>query len=382
MSRHLIVFLVGLALLGTVPVARAQAQECDLAGFAGFSYRAVLNLHLGQDCFRFELDNTGVGKHVRDILRRADALDPNGKSLEAFDVIAKYLDDELVIPASPLAANARELNKALAELKLSVVTNPRAPEPRIKERWQFSNLDSTAGAYDAVKLTEILTDDRCGDVASGLCDSEFQASIDLSRALVLINNALDMYTTDYRADVLADRRLRRTSWDSYYDDLTFQYPWELYANSLLLEWTDNREMDEGNKQGFRALPRIKLVLLHPEVNLVYADEADNEYDAGLSFELLGVEGFGFDKKGKVENDWGISLLAAYLERPDRAESSWTGGLMFKYEGYSLGITDNHGETGIVLNINLSQRLFDVKAESRHYYDEYEEKYEKLQVMFQ
>ena len=40
-----------------------------------------------------------------------------------------------------------------------------------------------------------------------------------------------------------------------------------------------------------------------------------------------------------------------------------------FEVYSLGVTDNHGDLGIVLNINLSQRIFEVKQESRRYIDE-------------
>ena len=124
------------------------------------------------------------------------------------------------------------------------------------------------------------------------------------------------------------------------------------------------------------------MLFHPEANLVYADGADDEYDVSLTVEIVGYERFGFDSRGKVENPWGISLLAAYLPHPERGESGWTGGLLFKYDGYSLGVTDNHGEAGLVFNINLSQRIFDVKQDARQYYDDYEARLETIRQRFE
>ena len=141
----------------------------------------------------------------------------------------------------------------------------------------------------------------------------------------------------------------------------------------MLEWSDDRDVVDGNRLGFRSLPRSKIVLLHPEVNLVYSRDSETEYDTAVSVELVGFEKFDFGKTGKVDDAWGVSLMAAYVDRPDGSESGWTGGLMFKLDGYSLGVTDNHGETSVILNINLSQRLLDVKQEARRYYDEYEEK---------
>ena len=98
--------------------------------------------------------------------------------------------------------------------------------------------------------------------------------------------------------------------------------------------------------------------------------------------MLGYEGFDYNSTGKIKDSWGVSLLAAYLHRPDRAESSWTAGLLFKYDGYSLGVTDNRGEIGLVFNINLSQRIFNVKEESRRYYDAYNSKLEAIRLNFE
>ena len=145
------------------------------------------------------------------------------------------------------------------------------------------------------------------------------------------------------------------------------------VNNFLLERYDSRAVEDGNKKGFRNLPESKLVFLHPEANLVYAENAVDEYEITLTFEAIGYETFDFDSKGKVKDAMGISLLAAYMDQADIARSGWTAGLLFKYNGYSLGVTDNHGDTGIVFNINLSQRIFDVKGEGRRYYDEFKEK---------
>lgn len=66
-----------------------------------------------------------------------------------------------------------------------------------------------------------------------------------------------------------------------------------------------------------------------------------------------------------------------MGQPDKVQSGWTADLLFKYNGYSIGVTDNHGEIGVVFNINLAQKIFDVRQESRRYYDEFSNRIDVL-----
>ncbi len=362
----------------------AQADECSLGGYGDFDYRTALEVMTSSTCFQLENNRSPLGGEVRRVLAAADqdALSQAEQAALALEAILASLGDAAVSDNAVMSANAQALQAAISALQQSIIANPATPPAGIKADWQLSSLAAIPAALDALDMSSVLTAAECEQVSSGNCDSEFAMAADMVRSIYLANAELDKYTEVYRGNVFEDRRLRRAKWDSYYDDLTFQYPWELWANSLILERTDKRRKSDGNRLGFRSLPRSKLVLLHPEANLVYADEAENEYDISLSMELVGFERFGFDRQGKVNNPWGLSLLAAYLPHPERNEFGWSGGLLVKYDGYSLGVTDNHGETGIVFNINLSQRIFSVKQEARRYYDEYETRLEQIRQSFE
>ena len=361
-----------------------QADECKLATFSDFDYRTALDSMVSSTCFQLENNRSALGAEVGHLLSASeqDALSRAEHAALALEAIQASLAAVASSDNPVMAANAQALQVAIGGLQQSIIANPATPPAGIKGSWQLASLDSMPAALDALDFTSVLSAPACGQVSSGNCDGEFDMAAHTLQSIFLANAALDKYTEEYRADVFADRRLRRAKWDSYYDDLTFQYPWELWANNLILERADKRRKTDGNRMGFRSLPRSKLVLLHPEANLVYADEAEHEYDISLSMEVVGFERFGFDRKGKVRNPWGLSLLAAYLPHPQRNEFGWSGGVLVKYDGYSLGITDNHGEAGIVFNINLSQRIFSVKQEARRYYDEYETRLEQIRQSFE
>ena len=362
-----------LAWLWLLPASPAMAEDCVAGVAEDKSYFAVLDTLLRRPCYRQESRDTELGMRVSQILSASDAASAAEKAERALSEIAVYLTENYDRD-DPLQTEAtNRLTAALLKLRESVQTWTEEPPPDIKRNWQFSQLGRPPRSLRGIDFRQLLPEDRCKPFSERACETELAFAVQLVQAIHLANDALDTYTENYRRAVLADRKLRRTKWDSYYDDLTFQYPWELWTNSLLLEWTDDRRVEDGNRLGFRSLPGSKVVLLHPEVNLLYSQNAETEYDTAVSFELIGFENFDFDRRGKVDDAYGVSLMAAYVERPDGSDSGWTGGLMFKLNGYSLGVTDNHGETSLILNINLSQRLFDVKQDARRYYDEYEAK---------
>ncbi|MFV2004602.1 MAG: hypothetical protein ACC650_05310 [Gammaproteobacteria bacterium] len=380
MSYRKSIFHLFVLLSFSILTSNALAGDCETEDFSDLDYQTMLSIFAGSSCFKDEHNKTPLAKSVRAKLNNA-VDDDTVRAIKALSAIQSSLEGEYLIPGSLQFDNAAILRESITELQTSIINN-RVPQQALKADWQFRKIERPPIALEGLDFSDALTADRCAKVSDGNCAEEFDAAANLVRSIYLVNDALDTYTKVYRTEAFADRVLRRTKWDSYYDDLTFQYFWELWANSLLLEYTDNREVVEGNKRGFRDLPGSKLVFLHPEANLVYAKNTANEYDITVTVEALGFEVFDFDAKGKVKNPWGVSLLAAYMGEPDKAESGWTAGLLFKYDGYSIGVTDNHGEVGVVFNINLAQRIFDVKQENRRYYDEFNNRIQALEVLGQ
>ncbi len=371
------IFAFGALLISVLSAPAASAADCKSGARAGASYFEELDALLGRACYREEARKTELGVRVTQILDTQDTLSAPEKANQALTEIVVYLTENYDRGNVIQTEYTDVMSNALLELREDIKHRPVTPPPNLRRDWQFSQLGRPPRPLRGIDFSKILPNDTCGRFDAGNCNTEMAFAVQLVQAALLTLDAIDSYTEDYRGDVLADRKLRRTKWDSYYDDLTFQYPWELWANSYLLKLTDDRKVEDGNRLGFRSLPGSKIVLIHPEVNLVYSQDSETEYDTAVTFEVLGFENFDFDVTGKIDNSYGLSLMAAYLDRPDGSDSGWTGGLMLKLNGYSLGITENHGEYSYILNINLSQRLFDVKQDARRYYDEYEEKLNQL-----
>ncbi len=375
---------LGLLLIVGCLVQSALAVQCEQSVYAQDDYRLMLDEFASGACLKPENNQTPLGLQVKALLSD-ERYDDRIRAIQALAAVQAQLESEFLVQQNSQTGNARILNSAIEVLKNdmreTLQEKPDSNKNKLKQKWKLDRLDRLPAALEQLDFSTTLTASKCQKVADRQCDTEFEQAANLVRAIHLVNAALDQYTASYREMSVQDRMLRTAKWDSYYDDLTFQYPWELMANNWVLEWTDERAVVDGNKLGFRQLPEGKLVLLHPEVNLVYADNAQDKYDITLTVEALGFEMFDFNNKtGKVKNPWGVSLLAAYLERPDQTDSGWTGGLLFKYDGYSLGVTDNHGEVAVVFNINLAQKLFDVEQKRRKYYDEYEQRVQQLDIL--
>lgn len=348
------------------------AADCEQTGYAEESYKLMLEEFVSTEmtgCFSAENNKTALWKMVDQQLKDV-SLDTDVRVLNSLSSLQMYLNDEYLKQSNEQFDNAGVVELAIKNLKNNIQKNSKIPEKQLKDQWKLNELgsDFIPRALEGLDFTKTLSMDKCQKVGDGNCAAEFELAANLIRVIFLVNSSIDELTKIYRAEVFIDRSIRRKKWDSYYDDLTYQYPWELFANSYLLEKTDDRQSVDGNKQGFRKLPESKLVFFHPDANVVYAHNAVDEYEVSVTMEVLGFEAFTFDHEGKVKNPWGVSALIAYMDQVDALESGWTAGLLFKYNGYSLGVTDNHGELGIVLNINLAQKIFDVNKKRRRYYD--------------
>ena len=369
-GKHIFYFLV---LFNSIVFCESlSAADCEQAEYAEESYKLMLEEFVSTGmtgCFSAENNTTELGDVVSQQLKDV-SLDTDVRVLNSLSILQTYINDEYLKQSNEQYNNAGVVELAIKNLKHSFQQDSKTPEKGLKARWQLDQLDSDSipKALEGLDFTNTLSMDKCKKVGDGNCATEFELAANIIRVVFLVNSSIDEFTKIYRNEVFVDRSIRRKKWDSYYDDLTYQYPWELFANSYLLEKTDDRQSVDGNKQGFRKLPESKLVFFHPDANVVYAHNAVDEYEVSVTMEVLGFESFTFDHDGKVKNPWGVSALIAYMDQVDTLESGWTAGLLFKYNGYSLGVTDNHGELGIVLNINLAQKIFDVNKKQRRYYD--------------
>ena len=342
------------------------AEDCDKSKFE--SYAQMLEGLGNSPCLDPENNDTALGVSVRAAL--SGTLQDRNAALEALQEIKSHVIQAHVNTISTEENNARLLISAIGRLVTSLAEREKIPERDLARDWKLNDVNVMPIEFGGIDVFATLESDDCELVESGKCDTQYNAAEDIVRSMKLVNSAIDTYTKKYQLETTIDREIRHEKWDSYYEDLTFQYPWELLANSWWIAYLDDRVEVDGNKVGFMPMPESKISVLHPDVNPVYHEDSTDEYDIAFTVETLGFERFKFhNSTGKIKSSWGVSHMAAYLPQTDRAKSKWNNGWLFKYNEYSLGIIDDDGERALVFNINLSQRLFEVKTESRKYRDD-------------
>ncbi len=319
------------------------AQDCDKANYQQESYAKMLEELGNFSCLDPEINNTALGALVKGLLT-GSSKDRNAV-IEALQEINSHVTQAHINTISTQADNARLLTSAIAKLETSMAERAKIPERDLKRDWGLNDVNEMPIAIEGIDVFATLETDGCELVGSGKCHVQYNAAEDIVRSIKLVNSAIDTYTKKYQEEISRDREIRHEKWDSYYEDLTFQYPWELLANSWWIGYLDDRVEVDGNKVGFMPMPESKVTVLHPDVNPIYHEDSNNEYDIAFTVETLGFEKFKFNNKtGKIKSSWGVSHMAAYLPQTDRPKSKWNSGWLFKYNEYSLGIIDDDGES--------------------------------------
>lgn len=192
-----------------------------------------------------------------------------------------------------------------------------------------------------------------------------------------------------RQDYIArsDKRLAR--WERYLDAQSFQYPWELTANYCLHThavegWLKHagcfvpglngviarNAMEAQPPTGWRDVPTSRLILLHPEIGISYANNASDgeQVEPSLVFEWVGVMGWSWN------NDWaaadddvfdcplnlcpvGIALTSVYADRADVDDLGH--GVTLHFRNFALSATRHDEAVGgttwmLTLSANLSE----------------------------
>lgn len=340
------------------------ANDCDKSQFDKDSYFVMLEILGNSRCTSVQNNQTALALEIKN-LTSDYSLQQHDVAVQALNLIHEHLKENYSGESNEASSNATILSEAIGTLITEISHREVIPPDQLKRNWGLNQVAELPAALDGMDLMTPLDKPECNLVAEKKCEDIYNRALDLVLAIKLVNKAIDLYTYKFREQQLKDVQLREAKWNSYFDDLTFQYPWEMYINGLWLDWQDEREIVDGNRQGFRAIPHDKVVFIHPDANPLYHKDASEKYELSMTFETVGYERFNFDNiTGEVKSSWGISHMAAYLPQRDGSGYDWNTGVMLKLNEYSIGIIDDNEERAIVININLAQKLFDVKESKR------------------
>ena len=160
------------------------------------------------------------------------------------------------------------------------------------------------------------------------------------------------YNADPWKVALATERAIGQRFESYLEDLPFQYPWELFVNRAWVNCGFNRGELIGTSGVLKDSPKCRFMLFHPDIGVAYAGEAPDGDKIQPTFivELFGFVRYGFDEENSVKNPWGVSVSSTFADLPGADDVGI--GVTLRFREFGLTVSDHGDETIYLLNLNL------------------------------
>lgn len=192
------------------------------------------------------------------------------------------------------------------------------------------------------------------ECSPGVATPRCAAAVSLAAKLMRTSLATQQLIAAYNKPLIdANKRflsLRDREWDSYLNDVSVQYPWELGWNSI--RFNKAHKQDKGQ---FPRAPTSKLIALHPSAALERVDDlpsGDSGTVAAVVVELIGYESWRW-RAGEAVNRWGGSLIASFSDVPGMDAVGY--GVLFHtpIRNVSIGAVRRDGKAGSEVNLVIS-----------------------------
>lgn len=261
---------------------------------------------------------------------------------------------EIVIAKRVNAQNTKEQNDAF----LLQLFSPGS--------WEI-NAEFHAGIVDGLTLTQPDVA-ACPLPASVEC-GPYKSRKELIRYLVVASQIRSYALRDSWNSSVKSIELRDTKWNAYFNDALFQWWWEVGINGYRMKHSDLcKRGPDGMQKGFCEVPSSQLIVLHPDVGLQWVNGARQSSDlkAAVIIEVFGRNSWRWSQKGEIQGASGWSAIAAYSDLD--GISKWRYGLLYHGKSkYSFAVTAGNGKFGLLMNLALSDRLFEVSEKYQGYF---------------
>jgi hypothetical protein len=366
-----------LALLACVPAHAETCTETEAALLAPGGYQATLQA-LAANCLGREND-TG-----QPLVTQVQTIDPNKdiiferflKMRAVATAMSEFARNQQAVSPDPEAWARLEQAASIEASKLSSMDENMSVEEFQKleeksfsaETWAIDSGTFASPLLRGVQLKGV--DFGSCPAASSPGAAKCANYVSMKEIVRFIN--VGTWLGDYaRRDPLAARvhalDLRDKQWDAYFDEALFQWWWEVGLNGYRMKNSSLCARNAYHMQvGYCDVPHDQLIFLHPDVGLQWMDGAENTSDlhGAVVLEVFGYNKWRWDG-ATAKSAKGLSLVATYSDAEDNKD--WAYGLMFHGRNkYSFGVTTNGHRVGLVFNLALSDRFFEVKDRYRGY----------------
>lgn len=139
---------------------------------------------------------------------------------------------------------------------------------------------------------------------------------------------------------------RDKEWNSYFNEVSVQYPWELALNS----WRFQKQVSQEDRAGFPRAPANKLIALHPSPAFEYADVgSEHSTQAAVVVELIGYERWRW-REGRAARRIGASLAVSLSDVPGSDAVGYGVVVHTPVRNFSIGVVWRDGRAGDHINL--------------------------------
>jgi hypothetical protein len=355
-----IMAIAGCSVLRAAPLPEpcVAAYQQDVAGqtYAASSIYTVLRQKELGHCILGPADTTGI-EQLKTALLEAKT---NGEKAAARRILLERVLAEFDgLPDKPCdgetiaCAAGRHVTK-IRELQQALDAGPVDPKSVLVSHssWSFEPAHPTI-SISQIDLSALLEHECAQDVLSSQCLAAVDFAAKAMRTAEAVHQIIDVYAEPIIEANTQFLTTRDKEWDSYMNQVSVQYPWELGVNGYIFQQVTPKEA----RSRFPRAPTSKLVVVHPSPGFerVEAPTGGHSTQAAVLIELVGYEKWAW-KEGTASNRWGASLVTSFVDA--RGSQSVGYGVLLKtpFKNASVGVIYRNGDRGRQINLTINVDL--------------------------
>jgi len=376
MNKTLFQASVALLVVTRCSVLRAAPPEACTAAYQkkiaaqtvpASSVYVVISQEQQSGCILGPTDNSGIEQMTEELRAANTGAEKAVLRKELFEaVLAQFegyptvacTEDTLACAAGRHVSNMRNLQEAVNAENLNARDAKLAPLLAAKS-WP---LIPATGSIEISKihLAELLTHE-CTDGADGTRSPQCIAAVEFAAKTMRTSEAMrqvvDMYSQPIIEANAQFLTVRDKEWNSYMNDVSVQYPWELWANGLIFQKVTPLE----ERAKFPRAPSSKWVFLHPSPGFerVEGPTGGHSTQASVLIEFVGYEKWRWSG-GAASNRWGASLVTSFVDATGSHSVGYGVLLKTPFKNASVGAIWRKGDRGqqvnLMINVDLAKLI--------------------------
>jgi hypothetical protein len=307
-------------------------------------------------CILGAADSTGIGQLTQALRDAKTSAEKAAARQGVFKLVVSEFDG---LPATPCEANTiacdagRHVAKIL-ELQRALDSGPVNPHNPLIDHDSWALQPATATVeISRINLNSLLT----SECAPGALSAQCIAAVDFAARVIRAGHGMfELVQTYWQPIIDADTQFltqRDKEWNSYMNDVSVQYPWELWVNGSIFQ----KITPEDERSKFPRAPTGKWVFLHPSPAFERTEgpTGGHSTQAAVLIEIAGYERWLWNN-GAASNRWGASFVTSFVDATGSRAVGYGVLLKTPFKNASVGAIWRTGARGHQINLTINVDL--------------------------